>query len=80
MAISFSKNPKEATKPSNKVLNSVLLDNESTESESEYPQVREMINNVNNLAESNNTGRLSNWESHSKSYYPNPQPGQFVVS
>ena len=80
MAISFSQNPKEATKPSNKVLNSVSLDNESTESESEYPQVREMINNVNNLAESNNTGRLSNWKSHSKSYYPNPQTGQFVVS
>ena len=61
-------------------MNSVSLDDESAESESEYPQVREMINNANNLAESNNTGRPSNWKSHSKTYYPNPQPGQFLVT
>ena len=40
----------------------------------------EIISNANDLAESNNTWRPSNWKkSSSKSYYPNPQPGQFLV-
>ena len=38
-----------------------------------------MINNANDLAGSSNSGRPSNWKSSSKSYYPNPQPGQFLV-
>ena len=49
-------------------------------SESKYPQVREIINTANDLAESSNAGRPSNWKSPSKSYYPNPQPDQFLVS
>ena len=39
-----------------------------------------MINNANDLAGSSNVGRPSNWKSSSKSYYPNHQPGQFLVS
>ena len=40
----------------------------------------EIISNANDLAERNNTWRPSNWKkSSSKSYYPNPQPGQFLV-
>ena len=70
----------EATKPSNKEINSSSLDDESAELESEYPQVREMINNANGLVGSSNTWRPSNWKSPSKSCYLNPQPGQFLLS
>ena len=78
--ISFSQKPKEATKPSNKEINSSSLDDESAESESEYPQVREVVKNANDLAGNSNAGRPSNWKSPSKSYYANSQPGQFLVS
>ena len=80
VSISFSQKPKEAIKPSDKEINSVSLDDESAESESEFPQVREMIKNANDLAESSNAGRPSNWKWHSKMYYPNLEPGQFLVS
>ena len=70
----------EATKPSNKEINSSSLDDESAELESEYPQVREMINNANGLVGSSNAWRPSNWKSPSKSCYLNPQPGQFLLS
>ena len=79
MPISFSQKRKEATKPSNKEINSSSLEDESAELESEYPQVHEMIDNANDLAESSNTEKPSNWKSPSKSYYPNPQAGQFLV-
>ena len=62
VSISFSQKPKEAIKPSDKEINSVSLDDESAESESEFPQVREMIKNANDLAESSNAGRPSNWK------------------
>ena len=39
-----------------------------------------MINKTNDLAESSNTERPSNWKSPSRSYYLNPQPGRFLVS
>ena len=39
-----------------------------------------MINNTNDLAECSNTERPSNWKSPSRSYYPNPQSGWFLVS
>ena len=42
--------------------------------------MREMINNPNDLAGSSIAGRPSNWKSPSKSYCPNPQHGQFLVS
>ena len=42
--------------------------------------MHKMINNANDLAESSNTKRPVNWKSPSKSCYPNPQPGQFLVS
>ena len=80
MPISFSPKPKRSTKPSNKEINSVQPDDESAESESEYPQVHEMINNANNLSESSNAERPSIWKCHSKSYYSNPEPGQFIMS
>ena len=63
MPISFSRKPKEATKPSNKEINSSSPDDESAASESEYPQVREVINNANNLVGSSNAVRPSNWKS-----------------
>ena len=80
MPISFSQKPKQATKPSNKEINSSSLDDESAESKSEYPQMRKMIYNANDLAGSSNAGMPSNWKSPSKSYHPNPEPGQFLVS
>ena len=61
MPISFSQKLKEATKPSNKEINSEL--------ESEYTQVCKIINNANDLAESNNSRRQSNSKSLSKIYY-----------
>ena len=69
MPISFSQKLKEATKPSNKEINSVSVDDECAELESEYTQVCKIINNANDLAESNNSRRQSNWKSLSKIYY-----------
>ena len=60
MLISFSQKPKWATKASNNEINSVSQVDKSTESESECPQLSEMINNPNDLAESSNTKRPSN--------------------
>ena len=57
--ISFSQKPKEATKPLNKEINSSSLDHKSAESQSEYPQVREIINNANDLSGSSNAVRPS---------------------
>ena len=56
------------------------MDDECAELESEYPQVRKIINNANDLAESKNSRRPSNWKSLSKIYYPNPQLGPLLVS
>lgn len=64
---------------SNKEINSISLDYKRAESESEYPQVSEKINNANDLAECSNAGRLINWKSPLKNYYPNSEPGQVLV-
>ena len=80
MSIRFSQKPKEVTKPSNKEINSASLDDEGAESELEYPQVRKVINDASDAAESSNTDISSNWKSPSKGYHPNPQPGEFLVS
>ena len=77
MPISFSQKPKEA---SNKEINFSSQDDESAESELEYPPLHKIMNNVNDLGESIYTERPSNSKSSSKSCYPNPQPGQFLVS
>lgn len=64
---------------SNKEINSVSLDDKRAESESEYPQVCEKINNANDLAECSNAGRLINRKSPLKNYYPNSETGQVLV-